>query len=105
MQTNCLLITVQRESHPCLAADAQALPCFGVQCRLEFCVGSQPLNNFRMIERHYFKVGRPVRSNQDRGQRQGKGSGPSWLTCDVLMGCPSAFHGIGLSPCKTPWAF
>lgn len=25
-------------------------------CRLEFCVGGQPLNNFRMIERHYFKV-------------------------------------------------
>jgi hypothetical protein len=26
-----------------------------VRTSLEFCVGSQPLNNFRMIERHYFR--------------------------------------------------
>ncbi len=30
--------------------------CFSlVSCRVEFVVGDKPVNNFRMIERHYFK--------------------------------------------------
>ena len=34
------------------------LPCFNrwrCGCRLTFRVGPEPLNSFRMVERHYFK--------------------------------------------------